>query len=74
MRVKMLNSRVGANETFDGGSEYDLPYARAERWVNAGFAELVAGVVPAVVEREDAIELAVKPVPVETAVKRGRRR
>lgn len=76
MRVKMLNSRVGVDVTFDGGSEYDLPEERALRWIESGFAVAVDGVPePAVtldaepVEPESPADPVVQPVS-----KRGRRR
>lgn len=80
MRVKMLNSRVGVTETFNGGTEYDLPEARALRWVESGFAMLVddeIAVVEPVVESavvDLVVEHAVAAPVVETAVKRGRPR
>lgn len=49
MRVKILQGRVGTTEVFNGGSEYDIPDARAQRWIAAGFAVAVDG-APAVVE------------------------
>ena len=79
MRVKMLNSRVGVNETFNGGSEYDLPEARALRWIDAGFA-VPADEVAVVINAPEnaaiapAIEAAVAVMPVDVAVKRGRRK
>ncbi|PDT79964.1 hypothetical protein [Sinorhizobium sp. BJ1] len=79
MRVKMLNSRVGVNVTFDGGSEYDLPEARALRWIAAGFAvsvEDVAEAAPAEVEFEpvDAAPEPETPVATAPAPRRGRRK
>lgn len=79
VRVKMLNSRVGVNETFNGGSEYDLPEARALRWIDAGFA-VPADEIAVVIDAPEnaavapAVEAAIVVAPVEAAVKRGRRK
>lgn len=62
MRVKILHSRAGDNVNYDAGQVYDLPDARAERWISAGFA-VAADESAAVVE----------PV-VADEPKRGRRR
>lgn len=83
MRVKMLISRVGVNETFDGGKEYDLHEVRAARWIESGFAVAVeiapiefavSEPVAEVAIEEPVIELAVIEPVRETATKHRRRK
>jgi len=86
MRVKILQSRGGVDVSYDAGEEYEIPEARAERWVAAGYAELIGTkkATPPAIEKaieppaevpeiEPVVEAAVKPPAPERATK-GRRK
>jgi hypothetical protein len=60
MKIRMLTSMAGTNFSHNRGDEVEYPDAIAQRYVDAGIAELV---------REEMVERAVSKPKVEKAVK-----